>query len=256
MTDYTVVTTVDLVAYTAETDACQAVSAKVEGSDSDWADATAISTACTACADLDGYKITITMSAFTVTPVAATAITLTVGGCIATATTASAVCVTNNWVANTAGTPVEQLNTVTAGWVATTAFAAAITTTGTAYLTTTAITAATHYLATTPTCADGTAAANTATNACENDAAGLTVTAAAALGSVVSAAWYQPDEESDGYTTTMPRFSAGETVIFYGLDNTTTQYAYAACGSGAILSGASAVVAGAAVAFGAAALAF
>jgi len=54
----------------------------------------------------------------------------------------------------------------------------------------------------------------------------------------------------------MPRFSAEETVIWYGLDTATTQYAMAACGSGGMLSGASAVVAGAAVAFGAAALAF
>jgi len=54
----------------------------------------------------------------------------------------------------------------------------------------------------------------------------------------------------------MPRFSAEETVIWYGLDTATTQYAMAVCGSGGMLSGASAVVAGAAVAFGAAALAF
>jgi CO/xanthine dehydrogenase Mo-binding subunit len=68
--------------------------------------------------------------------------------------------------------------------------------------------------------------------------------------------WYQPDEDSDGYTTTMPRFSAEDVVIWYGFDTATTQYAMAACGSGGTLSGASAVVAGAAVAFGAAALAF
>ena len=65
----------------------------------------------------------------------------------------------------------------------------------------------------------------------------------------------QPDEDSDGYTTTMPRFSAGETVLWYGYD-TGSQWALAVCGSGGILSGASAIVAGAAVAFGAAALAF
>jgi hypothetical protein len=67
--------------------------------------------------------------------------------------------------------------------------------------------------------------------------------------------WYQPDEESDGYTTTMPRFSAEETVLWYGYDTVTAQYAIAVCGAGGMLSGASAVIAGAAVAFGAAALA-
>jgi hypothetical protein len=67
--------------------------------------------------------------------------------------------------------------------------------------------------------------------------------------------WYQPDEESDGYTTTMPRFSAEETVLWYGYDSATSSYVMAVCGSGGKLSGASAVIAGAAVAFGAAALA-
>ena len=54
----------------------------------------------------------------------------------------------------------------------------------------------------------------------------------------------------------MPRFSAEDTVLWYGFDTATTQYTMAVCGSGGKLSGASAVVAGAAVAFGAAALAF
>ena len=74
------------------------------------------------------------------------------------------------------------------------------------------------------------------------------------LGDVVTWTWIQPDEDSDGYTTTMPRFSAGEVVLWYGYD-TDNQYDLAVCGSGGTLSGASAVVAGAAVAFGAAALA-
>ena len=64
----------------------------------------------------------------------------------------------------------------------------------------------------------------------------------------------QPDEDSDGYTTTMPRFSAEEVVLWYGYD-TSVQYALAVCGSGGTLSGASAIATGAAVAFGAAALA-
>ena len=75
------------------------------------------------------------------------------------------------------------------------------------------------------------------------------------MGSVITWTWLQPDEDSDGYTATMPRFSAGETVLWYGYD-VADRYALAVCGSGGILSGASAVVAGAAVAFGAAALAF
>lgn len=70
--------------------------------------------------------------------------------------------------------------------------------------------------------------------------------------------WYQPDEDSDGYTTTMPRFSAeDDTVHFYGFLNSADggSYVMTDCGSG-ILMGASTLLAGAAVAFGAAALAF
>jgi len=69
--------------------------------------------------------------------------------------------------------------------------------------------------------------------------------------------WYQPDENSDGYTDTMPRFSAEEdTVHFYGFLNQADggSYAMTDCGSG-ILMGASNLLAGATVAFGAAALA-
>ena len=69
--------------------------------------------------------------------------------------------------------------------------------------------------------------------------------------------WYQPDEDSDGYTTTMPRFSAeDDTVHFYGFLNSADggSYVMTDCGSG-VLMGASTLLAGAAVAFGAAALA-
>lgn len=69
--------------------------------------------------------------------------------------------------------------------------------------------------------------------------------------------WYQPDENSDGYTDTMPRFSAeDDTVHFYGFLNSGSDggtYVMTDCGSG-ILMGANNLLAGAAVAFGAAAL--
>jgi hypothetical protein len=64
-TDYTVSTAVDIgVALAATSVTCDYVTAKLSGSESDWADATAIAAACTACADLDGYKIEVVKSVF------------------------------------------------------------------------------------------------------------------------------------------------------------------------------------------------
>lgn len=58
MTDYTVSTAVSISKTLATvTSSCPYVTAKLSGSDSDWADAL---TACTSCEDLDGYKIELT----------------------------------------------------------------------------------------------------------------------------------------------------------------------------------------------------
>jgi len=58
MTDYTVSTDVAISKTIATvTTSCPYVTAKLSGSDSDWADAL---TACTGCEDLDGYKIELT----------------------------------------------------------------------------------------------------------------------------------------------------------------------------------------------------
>merc|ERR1711865_94541 len=209
MTDYTVVTAVDIVAYTAMTAACPALSVKVEGSDSDWA-TDAIITICSSCEDLDGYKLTAVMSShFTIPTTAALG---TIGGCIATATTASAVCIEATWALEaTVAAGVWALDAITAEWVATTAFAAAVTTAGTAYLAGTGITAATNYLTAEPSaCVTAVAATVAATTAaCVGVAAagtGMFISTASLLGDVVTWTWMQPDEDSDGYTTTMPRF--------------------------------------------------
>ena len=138
MTDYTVVAAVDLVALASASAKCNPISLKVEGSDSDWA-TDAIVTICASCADLDGYKATAVMAAaFTAKANSGTDPTLTEGGCMATATTASAVCLKSSWVVETGGA--FDLATIAIGWATTTVFAAAVTTTGTAYISTTAIT--------------------------------------------------------------------------------------------------------------------
>merc|ERR1711865_711331 len=113
MTDYTVVTAVDIVAYTAMSAKCPALSVKVEGSDSDWA-TDAIITICSVCEDLDGYKLTAVMSSHFTAPTDAA--TGTIGGCIATATTASAVCIGASWAEETSAANAYALNTITAGW--------------------------------------------------------------------------------------------------------------------------------------------
>lgn len=100
MTDYTVSTDVAISKTLATvTTSCPYVTAKLSGSDSDWADNL---TACTSCSDLDGYKIevvqTVYYEAFTFGTVASID---HLGGCIATATTASAVCVTASVLAST-----------------------------------------------------------------------------------------------------------------------------------------------------------
>ena len=100
MTDYTVVTAVNIVPLASATAKCNPITVKVEGSDSDWA-TTAIVTICSACKDLDGYKVTAVMAAaFTAKAGAANTITLMEGGCLATATTASAVCLTGKYIVN------------------------------------------------------------------------------------------------------------------------------------------------------------
>lgn len=139
MTDYTVVAAVDIVALASATAKCNPVSVKVEGSDSDWA-TTAITTICSACSDLDGYKATAVMAAaFTAKAGAANSITLMEGGCLATATTASAVCLTGKYIVNASST--WDLTTIATGWATTTIFAAAVAATApTAYIATTAIT--------------------------------------------------------------------------------------------------------------------
>ena len=101
MTDYTVSTAVSISkAFASITTSCPYVTATLLGSDSDYADAL---TACTGCADLDGYKITVISSiystAFTFGSGAVASATQSIdnlGGCIATATTASAVCMTQS----------------------------------------------------------------------------------------------------------------------------------------------------------------
>jgi len=100
MTDYTVSTAVSISkAYASITTSCPYVTATLLGSDSDYADNL---TACTSCSDLDGYKITVISSiystAFTFGSGASTAVQSidNLGGCIATATTASAVCMTQS----------------------------------------------------------------------------------------------------------------------------------------------------------------
>merc|ERR1711935_1069695 len=138
MTDYTVVTAVDLVALASASATCNPISLKVEGSDSDWA-TDAIVTICASCDDLDGYKATAVMAAaFTAKSGTAGDKTLTEGGCMATATTASAVCLTSDYIVN--GSSTFDLTTIAIGWATTTVFAAAVSTTGTAYISTTAIT--------------------------------------------------------------------------------------------------------------------
>merc|ERR1712153_256133 len=118
MTDYTVVTAVDLVALASASATCNPISLKVEGSDSDWA-TDAIVTICSSCEDLDGYKATAVMAA-AITAKASTANTITTkeGGCLATATTASAVCLTSHYIVNS--TPAYDLTTIAIGWATTT----------------------------------------------------------------------------------------------------------------------------------------
>lgn len=139
MTDYTVVTAVDVVALASATATCNPITVKVEGSDSDWA-TDAIVTICSACEDLDGYKVTaVQAAAFTAKASTANTITLMEGGCLATATTASAVCLTGKYIVDAAGT--WDLTTIATGWATTTVFAAAVSATApTAYISTTAVT--------------------------------------------------------------------------------------------------------------------
>jgi hypothetical protein len=80
---------------------------------------------------------------------------------------------------------------------------------------------------------------------------------AGGLGTIGHTGWVQPNEDSDGYTTTMPRFSAEDQVYWYGYDSAHDRaptYTLASCGSGT-LTRASTLLAGAAVAFGVASLA-
>jgi len=138
MTDYTVVTAVDLVALASASATCNPISLKVEGSDSDWA-TEAMVTICSACDDLDGYKATAVMAAaFTAKSGTAGDKTLIEGGCLATATTASAVCLITSYIVDGSGT--WDLTTIDIGWTTTTLLAAAVATTGTAYISTTGIT--------------------------------------------------------------------------------------------------------------------
>ena len=137
MTDYTVVTAVDIVALASASATCNPVTLKVEGSDSDWA-TEAMVTICSACDDLDGYKATAVMAAaFTVKSGTAGDKSLIEGGCLATATTASAVCLISSYIVVSADW---DLTTITIGWTTTTLLAAAVATTGTAYISTTDIT--------------------------------------------------------------------------------------------------------------------
>lgn len=138
MTDYTVVTAVDIVALASASATCNPVTLKVEGSDSDWA-TEAMVTICSACDDLDGYKATAVMAAaFTAKANTAGDKTLVEGGCLATATTASAVCLISAYIVD--GSSDFELTTINIGWTTTTLLAAAVSTTGTAYISTTAIT--------------------------------------------------------------------------------------------------------------------
>ena len=254
-TDYTVSTAVDIgVALASTSTLCNYVTAKLSGSDSDWADATAIAADCTSCSDLDGYQVEVVTSVYAV--IMSDAAVRSIGGCMATATTASAVCI---WTSITDYTDKWDITGYTVGWATTEVFAAGVSaTTATAVITTTAITVASNYLAVPSVCTAAVGAATVSTCSL----AGTTITATAAtattVGSTSTFSWYQPDEDSDGYTTTMPRFSAEDLVGWWGLDATAagSTYLLAQCGTAGTLSGASAVVAGAAVAFGAAALAF
>ena len=93
-TDYTVSTAVDIgVALIATSVTCDYVTAKLSGSESDWADATAIAADCTSCSDLDGYKIEVVKSNYTTVFTHTSPASEIFGGCLATATTASSVCV-------------------------------------------------------------------------------------------------------------------------------------------------------------------
>lgn len=93
MTDYTVVTAVDILAIGSITAACPALSIKVEGTEVTDANITT----CSACEDLDGYKLTAVMSDHFTAPTDGP--TGTIGGCIATATTASAICIEATYIA-------------------------------------------------------------------------------------------------------------------------------------------------------------
>ena len=100
-TDYTVSTDVAISAATisATTDSCPYVTVKLTGNAA-WDDALELLSAlsgfsCTVCEDLDGYEISVTQSLYK------TMFTFTsptsidhIGGCMATATTASAICST------------------------------------------------------------------------------------------------------------------------------------------------------------------
>jgi hypothetical protein len=100
-----------------------------------------------------------------------------------------------------------------AGWATTTVFAAAVAAAAsdaTAIISTTAITAATNYLETPSTCNVALAVSTTACSLAGSITA--TATSATTVGSTTTFSWYQPDENSDGYTTTMPRFSAEESI--------------------------------------------
>ena len=303
--DYTVSTAVSISkTLLTVTAACPYVTATLTGSDSDWADAL---TDCTSCTDLDGYKIEVIQTVYFAAFSNAASFD-SLGGCLATATTASAICLTarvnyhagwcedsrttattatnancNALVANTgaagvscsatmasdgstatSGTDICSWNTGyrlgagAAGWATTTIFAAAVGTAGSALPTTTALTVAGMNVASTNACTGTTFGTSAAT--CDL-AASVTImpttTGATAAASTFTTSWYQPNEDSEGYTTTMPRFSAeDDTVHFYGFNALAAgpTYALADCGSG-ILMGASTLLAGAAVAFGAAALA-
>ena len=95
--DYTVSTAVAISKTLATvTDSCPYVTATLAGSESDWAE---LLTDCTGCADLDGYKITVVQTiyfeAFTWGSTTTASIDK-LGGCLATATTASAICITQS----------------------------------------------------------------------------------------------------------------------------------------------------------------
>merc|ERR1711966_195964 len=249
----TVSTAVDIsVALASTSTLCNYVTAKLSGSDSDYADNL---TTCTGCSDLDGYKIEVVTSNYAV--IFTDDADRKTGGCIATTTTASAVCIWTTITYYSTGTAYD-ITGWTVGWATTTVFAAGVSaTSATTVISTTALTVAAYYLAVPTTCTAAVGAATVSTCKLGGGTITITAPAATAVGSTSTFSWYQPDEDSDGYTTTMPRFSAEEVVGWWGLDATAagSTYLLAACGTGT-LSGASAIAAGAAVAFGAAALAF